>query len=153
MARPGLEPGTPRFSVVGADRENRQLHTHVVANMTRAEGRWSSLEAHELYEHKSAAGALCRAVLRAEVRERLPWLWWRSAGRGLFEIEDVPQWVLREFARRRMEIEERARELTGVAASQLSREGITLPRLAGGFEQDLGEFAGVPCRFVISAAC
>ena len=100
-----------------------QLHTHVVvANMTRADGRWTSLEAHGLYEHKSAAGAVYRAVLRAEVRERLPWVWWRTVGRGLFEIEGVPAAVLREFSRRRVEIEERARELTGVAASQLSRD-------------------------------
>jgi conjugative relaxase-like TrwC/TraI family protein len=100
-----------------------QLHTHVVvANMTRAEGRWTSLEAHGVYEHKSAAGAVYRAVLRAEVRERLPWVWWRQVGRGLFEIEGVPDGVLREFSRRRVEIEERARELTGVAASSLSRE-------------------------------
>jgi conjugative relaxase-like TrwC/TraI family protein len=100
-----------------------QLHTHVVvANMTRAEGRWTTLEAHSLYEHKSAAGAVYRAVLRAEVRERLPWVWWRQVGRGLFEIEGVPHAVLREFSRRRVEIEQRAFELTGVAASQLSRE-------------------------------
>jgi conjugative relaxase-like TrwC/TraI family protein len=100
-----------------------QLHTHVVvANMTRADGRWTSLEAHGLYEHKSAAGALYRAVLRAEVRDRLGWVWWRSSGRGLFEIDGVPQAVLREFSRRRVEIEERARELTGVPASSLSRE-------------------------------
>ncbi len=90
--------------------------------MTRAEGRWTTLEAHGLYEHKSAAGAVYRAVLRAEVRERLPWVWWRQVGRGLFEIEGVPNRVLREFSRRRVEIEERALELTGVAASQLSRE-------------------------------
>jgi conjugative relaxase-like TrwC/TraI family protein len=51
-----------------------QLHTHVVvANMTRAEDRWTTLDAHGLYEHVSAAGAVYRAVLRAEVRERLPW--------------------------------------------------------------------------------
>jgi len=100
-----------------------QLHTHVVvANMTRAEGRWTTLEAHSLYEHKSAAGAVYRAVLRAEVHERLPWVWWREVGRGLFEIEGVPNAVLREFSRRRVEIEERAFELTGVAASKLSRE-------------------------------
>jgi conjugative relaxase-like TrwC/TraI family protein len=100
-----------------------QLHTHVVvANMTRAEGRWTTLEAHGLYEHKSAAGAVYRAVLRAEVRERLPWVWWRQSGRGLFEIEGVPNAVLREFSRRRVEIEERAMELTGVAASKLSRD-------------------------------
>jgi conjugative relaxase-like TrwC/TraI family protein len=100
-----------------------QLHTHVVvANMTRAEGRWTSLEAHGLYEHKSAGGAVYRAVLRREVRKRLPWVWWRQVGRGLFEIEGVPEGVLREFSRRRVEIEERARALTGVAASMLSRE-------------------------------
>jgi conjugative relaxase-like TrwC/TraI family protein len=100
-----------------------QLHTHVVvANMTRAEGRWTTLEGHGLYEHALAAGALYRAVLRAEVRERLPWVWWREVGRGLFEIEGIPDAVLREFSRRRVEIEARAFELTGVAASQLSRE-------------------------------
>jgi len=100
-----------------------QLHTHVVvANMTRAEDRWTTLEARGLYEHKLAAGAVYRAVLRAEVRERLPWVCWRQIGRGLFEIEGVPNGVLREFSRRRVEIEERALALTGVAASKLSRE-------------------------------
>jgi conjugative relaxase-like TrwC/TraI family protein len=100
-----------------------QLHTHVVvANMTRAHGRYTALDAHVLYEHKSAAGAVYRAVLRTEVRERLPWVSWRSSGRGLFEIEGVPDGVLREFSRRRVEIEQRARELTGVGASGLSRE-------------------------------
>jgi hypothetical protein len=90
--------------------------------MTRAEGRWTSLEGHGLYEHKSAGGAAYRAVLRREVRERLPWVGWRKVGRGLFEIDGVPQAVLREFSRRRVEIEERARQLTGVAASMLSRD-------------------------------
>jgi conjugative relaxase-like TrwC/TraI family protein len=100
-----------------------QLHTHVVvANMTRAEGRWTSLEAHGLYEHKSAGGAVYRAVLRTEVRERLPWVSWHSTSRGLFEIDGVPAGVLREFSRRRAEIEERAEQLTGVSASKLSRE-------------------------------
>jgi conjugative relaxase-like TrwC/TraI family protein len=36
-----------------------QLHTHVVvANMTRAEGKYTALDAHPLYEHKSPAGAV-----------------------------------------------------------------------------------------------
>ena len=70
----------------------------------------------------------CEA-LRAEVRDRLGWVWWRASGRGLFEIDGVPQAVLREFSRRRVEIEDRARELTGVPASSLSRarlQGIAL---------------------------
>jgi hypothetical protein len=90
--------------------------------MTPADGRWTSLEAHGLYEHKSAGGAVYRVVLRREVLARLPWVWWHQVGRGLFEIEGVPDCVLREFSRRRVEIEERAREVTGVAASMLSRE-------------------------------
>jgi conjugative relaxase-like TrwC/TraI family protein len=47
---------------------------------------------------------------------------WRQVGRGLFEIEGVPDGVLQEFSQRRVEIEARARELTGGAASMLSRE-------------------------------
>jgi conjugative relaxase-like TrwC/TraI family protein len=101
-----------------------QLHTHVVAaNLTRADGRFTSLDAHALYEHKSAAGAVYRSVLRAEVREQLPSVQWRGAGRGLFEIDGVPDEVLRHFSQRRAEIEQRAVELVGAeAAGSLTRE-------------------------------
>jgi conjugative relaxase-like TrwC/TraI family protein len=101
-----------------------QLHTHVVVgNLTRAKGRYTALDARSIYEHKSAGGAVYRAVLRAEVRERLPWLSWREVGRGLFELEEVSEPVLRHFSRRRMEIEERAEELVGVAAAgEISRQ-------------------------------
>jgi conjugative relaxase-like TrwC/TraI family protein len=100
-----------------------QLHTHVVVgNLTWAEGRYTALDARALYEHKSAGGAVYRAVLRWEVRRRLPWVTWRRAGRGLFEIEGVPEAVLRHFSRRRAEIEERALELVGAGAGELSRQ-------------------------------
>jgi conjugative relaxase-like TrwC/TraI family protein len=100
-----------------------QLHTHVVVgNLTRADGRYTALDARALYEHKSAGGAVYRAVLRAEVRERLPWVSWRQSGRGLFEIDGVDEEVLRHFSRRRVEIEHRATELVGAATGELSRE-------------------------------
>ena len=100
-----------------------QLHTHVVVgNLTRADGRYTALDARALYEHKSAGGAVYRAVLRTEVRQRLPWVSWRQAGRGLFEIDGVEEQVLRHFSRRRVEIEERATELVGAVAGDLSRE-------------------------------
>ena len=100
-----------------------QLHTHVVvANMTRAEGRHTALEAHSIYEHKSAAGALYRAALRAEVREQLTCVRWRPVDRGLFEIDGVPAQVLKHFSQRRAEIEDRALELVGADAAGLSRE-------------------------------
>jgi hypothetical protein len=48
---------------------------------------------------------------------------WRPRGRGLFELEGVPDRVLRHFSQRRVEIEQRAAELVGAgAASDLSRE-------------------------------
>jgi conjugative relaxase-like TrwC/TraI family protein len=108
-----------------------QLHTHVVvANLTQADGRYTALDGRSIYEHKSAAGAVYRSVLRGEVRERLPWLSWRASGRGLFELDGVSSEVLRHFSQRRVEIEQRAAELVGVGAvGQLSRErmqGITL---------------------------
>jgi conjugative relaxase-like TrwC/TraI family protein len=100
-----------------------QLHTHVVvANVTRAEGRYTALDGRGLYEHKSAGGAVYRAVLRARVRERLGWASWHSAGRGLFELDGVPAAVLRHFSTRRVEIEERAVELAGAGPGGLSRE-------------------------------
>jgi conjugative relaxase-like TrwC/TraI family protein len=100
-----------------------QLHTHVVVgNLTRADGRYTALDARALYEHKSAGGAVYRAVLRAEVRERLPWVSWRQAGRGLFEIQGVGEQMLRHFSQRRVEIEERAAELVGPVAGELCRE-------------------------------
>jgi conjugative relaxase-like TrwC/TraI family protein len=100
------------------------LHTHVVvANLTRAEGRYTALDARALYEHKAAGGAVYRLVLREQVRARLPWAVWHPVGRGLFELDGVPGAVLRHFSQRRVEIEERALELVGASAGQgLSRE-------------------------------
>jgi len=61
--------------------------------------------------------------LRAEVRERLPWVGWERVGRGLFEIDGFPAGVLRHFSQRRVEIEERAAELVGAGrVGSLSRE-------------------------------
>jgi conjugative relaxase-like TrwC/TraI family protein len=108
-----------------------QLHTHVVvANMTLADGRYTALDARWLYAHKSAAGAVYRAVLRHEARKRLPWAAWHPSGRGLFELDGVPDPVVRHFSQRRAEIEERAAELAGAGAvAGLSRgqmQGIAL---------------------------
>jgi hypothetical protein len=52
----------------------------------------------------------------------LPWVHWREVGRGLFEIEGIRDRVLRHFSRRRVEIEERARQLVAAGAGVPSRE-------------------------------
>src|SRR3954453_7704771 len=88
--------------------EDPQLHTHAVAaNLTRgADGRWSSLHGYLLYRHAKAAGTLYQAHLRAAVRERLPWVEWGPVHKGAAEIKGIPQRVLREFSKRRAEIEQ-----------------------------------------------
>jgi ATP-dependent exoDNAse (exonuclease V) alpha subunit len=107
-----------------------QLHTHVVvANLTRADGRFTALDARSLFVHKSAVGAVYRAVLRAEVRERLAWVSWSRVSRGLFEIDGMPAGVLRHFSQRRVEIEQRAAELVGAGRS-LSRDSMQAIALA-----------------------
>ncbi len=129
-ARPQRGAACPRRRVRGggvppsavARRRSAAAHPCGGGEHDAGRGSWTTLEAHGLYEHAFAAGAVYRAVLRAEVRGRLPSVSWRQIGRGLFEIEGVPDAVMREFSRRRVEIEERAFELTGVAASKLSRE-------------------------------
>jgi hypothetical protein len=48
---------------------------------------------------------------------------WRPAGRGLFEIDGVPEAAVRHFSQRRVEIEERVVEVAGAASGGvLSRE-------------------------------
>ena len=67
-------------------------------------------------------GAVARCC-RGRSGEVLPWAQWRGAGRGLFEIDGVPDEVLRHFSQRRVEIEQRAVELVGAeAAGSLTRE-------------------------------
>jgi conjugative relaxase-like TrwC/TraI family protein len=106
-SRDGLEPLRGEGFIAASYRHRMsragdpQLHAHVVVgNMTSADGRHTAPDARALYEHKSAAGAVYRAALRPEVRERRPWLSWRPAGRGLFELEGVPDPVLRHFSQR-----------------------------------------------------
>ncbi len=87
--------------------QDPQLHTHVVtANLARYDDRWSALDGYALYKHAKAAGYLYEAHLRHAVRERLPWVRFSAVEKGIADIEGVPEDVLREFSRRRAEIQE-----------------------------------------------
>jgi conjugative relaxase-like TrwC/TraI family protein len=89
-----------------------QLHSHVVmANLTRADGRWTTLDGHALYAHLKTASALYHAELRAELTRRLGVEWERVApGKLAAEIRGVPRAVLRDQSRRRKEILRRMAE-------------------------------------------
>jgi conjugative relaxase-like TrwC/TraI family protein len=86
-----------------------QLHSHVIlANTTRAEGRWTTLDARPLFAHLKAASALYHAELRLEMTRRLGVEWDPIApGKLAAEVTGVPRAVLRDQSRRRREIVER----------------------------------------------
>jgi conjugative relaxase-like TrwC/TraI family protein len=82
-----------------------QLHTHVlVANLTRGpDGRWTAIDARELFTHAKTAGYLYEARLRAELTRRLG-VEWEVPRRGIAELVWVSPEVRRSFSRRRAEI-------------------------------------------------
>jgi len=86
-----------------------QLHSHVVmANMTRADGSWTTLDGRALYTHLKTASALYHAELRAELTRRLGVEWEPvTPGRLAAEIRGVPRAVPQDQSRRRQEIVER----------------------------------------------
>jgi conjugative relaxase-like TrwC/TraI family protein len=84
-----------------------QLHTHVlVANLTRGpDGRWSALDAQAIYRSRRAAGAVYDAAVRHQLTARLG-VDWLLTSRGDGEIAGIPQRVLKQFSKRRNEIED-----------------------------------------------
>ncbi len=83
-----------------------QLHTHcLVANAVRtADGVWGTLDSRSLYRYARTTGFVYQAVLRGELSARLG-VAWGAVRNGQADIAGVPRAVLREFSRRRVEIE------------------------------------------------
>ncbi len=83
-----------------------QLHTHVVvANATHCEdGSWRTLDARWIYGYARTAGFLYQAELRRQLTARLG-VSWTDVDKGVAEIAGIDRRVLREFSRRRIEIE------------------------------------------------
>ncbi|MDP9334276.1 MAG: relaxase domain-containing protein [Actinomycetota bacterium] len=89
-----------------------QLHTHVlVANATLCEdGVWRALDGRLLYAHARTAGFLYQAELRHALTRSLE-VPWEYPINGQAEITGFERHVLREFSRRRIEIEQAAAEV------------------------------------------
>ncbi len=88
------------------------LHTHLlVANLAcDGAGRWSPLDARPIYGHRSTAGHLYEAHLRAEIT-RLLGLRWRALVRGWSDLIGVEPSVLQAFSSRSRQIREIAAEM------------------------------------------
>ena len=101
-----------------------QLHSHVlVANKVQAvsDGRWLAVDGRELYEVQKAAGMRYKAALRAELTTRLGVSWADVDDSGGAEIEGVPQGLIREFSKRRAQVEAAAARLADEREALLGR--------------------------------
>ncbi|QYG95782.1 relaxase domain-containing protein (plasmid) [Iamia sp. SCSIO 61187] len=86
-------------------------HHNVVANaVTLSDGSHRGLDARGLYRHAQAASALATAEMRHQLSARLG-VRWRPGRRGGWEIAGIDDRVVREFSKRRNEIDDALREL------------------------------------------
>jgi conjugative relaxase-like TrwC/TraI family protein len=86
-------------------------HHNVIANtVENRTGARRTLDARGLYQHAQAASALATAEMRYQLTRSLGIRWRPGRSRG-WEIAGIPDPVLREFSRRRCEIEDALREL------------------------------------------
>ncbi len=86
-------------------------HHNVIANTVEdRHGARRTLDARALYKHAQAASALATAEMRYQLTRSLG-VRWRPGRNGGWEIAGIPDPVLREFSRRRSEIEDALREL------------------------------------------
>ncbi len=100
------------------------LHTHVViANLVHSpdDGRWSALDARPLLGWAKTAGYLYEAELRWQLSRRLG-VEWGPVRKGIADVEGIPQAAIREFSRRRQQIEDHLDErgLTTAKAAQVA---------------------------------
>jgi conjugative relaxase-like TrwC/TraI family protein len=120
--------------------QDPHLHTHViVANMAKSpDGKWRALDGRPILEHyRLAAGYLYQSHLRYELTRALG-VEWRGPEKGMAEITGVPDEVLREFSKRRLQVlDHLEREGTSgfyaakvaAVATRDRKEPLDLPRL------------------------
>ncbi len=79
-----------------------QLHTHaLVVNKVRCtDGAWRTLDGHEVFHHKKAAGVIYQAALRAELTAALPLAFGPVSENGQAEIAGVPDELLTAWSTR-----------------------------------------------------
>lgn len=86
-------------------------HHNVIANsLIDEEGTRRALDARHLYDHAQAASALATLEMRHLLTTQLG-VRWRRGRSGSWEIDGIDDAVLREFSRRRNEIEDAVAEL------------------------------------------
>jgi conjugative relaxase-like TrwC/TraI family protein len=104
-----------------------QLHTHALVpnKLLCADGIWRTIDGHELFHHKKAAGVLYQAALRAELHSRLGVVFGTPSAHGQAEILGVPTEVMAAWSKRTAQI---AAEAAPVIAEYEATLGRALTR-------------------------
>ncbi len=79
-----------------------QLHTHalVVNKVLCADGAWRTLDGHEIYHHKKAAGAIYQTALRTELAQRLAVSFGAVSEHGQAELTGSPEDLITAWSTR-----------------------------------------------------
>lgn len=101
-----------------------QLHSHalVVNKLLCADGSWRTIDGHEVYHHKKAAGALYQAVLRAELTRRLGVGFDPVNAHGQAEIAGVPAALNATWSKRAKQVAADAAPTLDAYADDLGRD-------------------------------
>jgi hypothetical protein len=86
------------------------FHNVVAASVATSEGDRRTLDARHLYANVAAASAIATVEMRKRLADTLG-VGWRPSASGGWEIAGIPDPVLREFSRRRNEIDEAIAQL------------------------------------------
>lgn len=101
-----------------------QLHSHalVVNKLRCADGGWRSIDGHEVYHHKKAAGALYQAALRAELTARLGLAFEPATVHGQAEVAGVPAALMATWSKRSKQVIADAAPTLAAYESELGRD-------------------------------
>src|SRR5450432_3158818 len=101
-----------------------QLHTHALVpnKLLCADGVWRTIDGHELFHHKKAAGVLYQAALRAELHSRLGVVFDAPSAHGQAEILGVPKEVMAAWSKRTAQIDAEAAPVIADYEATLGRD-------------------------------
>ena len=101
-----------------------QLHTHALVpnKLLCADGVWRTIDGHELFHHKKAAGVLYQAALRAELHSSLGVVFGAPSAHGQAEILGVPTEVMAAWSKRTAQIAAEAIPVIADYETTLGRE-------------------------------
>jgi conjugative relaxase-like TrwC/TraI family protein len=101
-----------------------QLHTHALVpnKLQCVDGIWRTIDGHELFHHKKAAGVLYQAALRAELHSRLGVAFGAPSAHGQAEILGAPAELMTAWSKRTAQIAAEAAPVIADYEATLGRE-------------------------------